>query len=403
MLLSMDRRRFLLSAATLPAGALLAAPAPKETIKLVSNLPRTGSAKEQTDSMVKGIQLAIKERSGIAGGFRIELLDWDDAGEDGRWTAELEARNANKAIADADVMALLGPFNSGAAMVSMPMLNKAGMIQVSAAATNTGLTRKAADNQDGEPGIYRPTDKVTFCRVCPFDGSQGALAANFAVQELKAKSVFILDDNETYGKSIAGDFAKQCTERKVKILGHVSVDHKETQFGKLVAKIKSLTPDLIFFGGTAVTNGPQIAKAVAAASAKIPLLVPDGCFEESFIEDAGEEAVKNCYVTTGGVDTTLLTGKGAAFIKNFQAEFKQAPEGYALFAYESAGVVLAAIDKVKKKDREAIRKAVLETRNYDGAIGTLSFDSNGDNTLQQMTVYKIEKKKFVPFKVLSTK
>src|SRR4051812_25901358 len=227
----MDRRRFLLSSLAFPAGIVFSAPAPKETIKLVTSLPRTGSAKEQTDSMVKGIQLAIIERNGIAGGFRIELLDWDDAGEDGRWTAEQEARNANKAIADADVMAVLGPYNSGAATVSMPMLNKAGLVQISAAATNTGLTRKAADNQEGEPGIYRPTDKITFCRVCPFDGSQGKLASDFAVQELKAKSVFMLDDNEIYGKSVAGDFAKQCTERKVKVLGHVSIDHRETEFG----------------------------------------------------------------------------------------------------------------------------------------------------------------------------
>lgn len=403
MSLSLNRRRFLLSAVAMPAGAVFAAPAPKETIKLVTSLPRTGSAKDQTDSMVKGIQLAIKERNGVGGGFRIELLDWDDAGDDGRWTAELEARNANKAIADADVMAFLGPYNSGAATVSMPMLNKAGMVQISAAATSTGLTRKSEDTHEGEPGIYRPSDKLTFCRVCPFDGTQGLLAAKFAVEELKAKSVFMLDDNETYGKAVAADFQKQCQERKVKILGHMSIDHQETAFGEVSKKIAALSPDLVFFGGTTFTNGPQIANAIAATKAKIPVLLPDGCFEEAFIEKAGEDAVKNCYITTGGVDTTLLTGKGADFAKRFQAEFKQAPEAYALFAYESAGVALAAIDKVKKKDREAIRMAVLETRNYEGAIGTWSFDSNGDNTLQQLTVYKIEKKKFVPIKVLSTK
>jgi branched-chain amino acid transport system substrate-binding protein len=99
----------------------------------------------------------------------------------------------------------------------------------------------------------------------------------------------------------------------------------------------------------------------------------------------------------------MATGKAAAFVRKFREECKQVPEGYALYGYESAGVLLAAIDKVKKKDREAIRKAVLDTRNHEGALGSWGFDANGDNTLQQFTVFKIEKKRFVPFKVLSNK
>jgi branched-chain amino acid transport system substrate-binding protein len=91
-----------------------------------------------------------------------------------------------------------------------------------------------------------------------------------------------------------------------------------------------------------------------------------------------------------------------AFV-SFKASLYLAPEAYAIYGYASTAVLLAAIDKFKKKDRAAIRKAILDKRNYEGALGTWSFDANGDTTLQQLTVFKIEKKKFIPFKVLSAK
>ncbi|MFO0864793.1 MAG: ABC transporter substrate-binding protein [Gemmataceae bacterium] len=95
-------------------------------IKIVSSLPRTGSAKAQTDTMVNGIKLAMEEVNGKIGDIAIEYLDWDDAtAAAGQWTAEAEATNADKAAKNPDVMVYIGPYNSGAAKISMPILNKA--------------------------------------------------------------------------------------------------------------------------------------------------------------------------------------------------------------------------------------------------------------------------------------
>ena len=138
----MDRRRFLVAAGGLAAASLVAGGCTRRgggnTLKLVSSMPRTGSARGQTDTIANGIRMAIDEYGGEIAGMKIEYLDWDDADASSQsWTSELETTNAQKAINDPDVMAYIGPYNSGAAKVSMPILNEAGLLQLSPAVTHT--------------------------------------------------------------------------------------------------------------------------------------------------------------------------------------------------------------------------------------------------------------------------
>ncbi|HEV3137170.1 MAG TPA: branched-chain amino acid ABC transporter substrate-binding protein, partial [Pirellulales bacterium] len=111
-------------------------------IKIVSSLPRTGSAKAQTDTIVNGIKIALAEADSKAGGFEIAYADWDDATAGaGQWTAEAETANAARAVRDPDVMIYIGTYNSGAAKISMPILNKAHLLMISPANTWPGLTK----------------------------------------------------------------------------------------------------------------------------------------------------------------------------------------------------------------------------------------------------------------------
>ena len=110
-------------------------PADPDLLKIVSSLPRTGSAKQQSDTIVRGIRMAIEEAGGRVGPFRVEYLDLDDStAAAGQWTSEAEAANARRALQDPDVMAYVGTFNSGAAKVSMPILNLGDLLPPDGAA-----------------------------------------------------------------------------------------------------------------------------------------------------------------------------------------------------------------------------------------------------------------------------
>jgi branched-chain amino acid transport system substrate-binding protein len=379
----------------------------QEKIKIVSSLPRTGSAKGQTDTIVNGIKLALEEAGYSAGGFKIEYEDLDDAtAAAGQWDAQKETSNANQARDDKDVMVYIGTYNSGAAKISMPILNKAGILMLSPANTTPSLTKPNTGEKD-EPARYQPSGKVNYFRVVPTDDVQGPVAAHWA-KEMKVRRVYILDDNEVYGKGIADLFRAECLELKINVLGQESIDVKAQEYKALMQKIKGFNPQLVYFGGTTQTKAGQLAKDMLAAGLDCKMMVPDGCYEQAFIASAGADTLNGrCYVTFGGLppkELGKLGGKGKAFVEAYEKKFGKLPdEAYAAYGYECAKVALECIASAKKKDRAAIVAAAARIKNYEGALGTWSFDANGDTTLKTMSGSIVDKGEFKFEKVLEIK
>jgi branched-chain amino acid transport system substrate-binding protein len=365
-----------------------------KTIKIVSSMPRTGSANAQTTTIVNGIKLAIEEFGGKAGDFTVVYEDWDDASaKKGDWDPEVEAGNADKAVKDPDVMVYIGTYNSGAAKISMPVLNKANLTMISPANTYTGLT-KPGMGEAGEPDVYKPSGKVTYFRVVPADDIQGKMGAEW-IKQMEGKSVFILDDRSLYGKGVADVLQASAEAAGIKVLGREGVDPKAQEYKSVMAKIKELDPDFVYYGGTTQTNAGQIAKDLVGGGLRAKLMVPDGCFEDAFISAAGADNLNDrAFITFGGVPPEKLTGKGAEFVKKYEEKYKSKPEAYAVYGYASARVALDAIKRANKKDREAIRKAVSETKEENGVLGTWSFDANGDTTNTSMSGNTVKGGKF---------
>jgi branched-chain amino acid transport system substrate-binding protein len=172
-----------------------------------------------------------------------------------------------------------------------------------------------------------------------------------------------------------------------------------------MTKIRALGPDLVYFGGTTQSKGGQIAKDMVAAGLDCKLMVPDACYEEAFIESAGAENVNGrCYVTFGGLPPEELTGPGKEFVEKYQSRYGSMPEAYAVYGYEAAKVVLEAIRKAGKKDREAILQACRSMTDFDqGALGKWSFDENGDSSITTISGSIIKDGKFQFLKLLELK
>jgi branched-chain amino acid transport system substrate-binding protein len=361
-------------------------------IRIVSSLPRSGSARGQTDSIVDGIRLAIIEAGEkvTVGGkvYRIDYKDLDDASAmAGSWTADAEIANADLAIRDPDVMIYIGTYNSAAARISMPILNKAHMLMISPANTSPTLTKPGAGDR-GEPMCFRPTGEINFVRVVPTDDLQGSLAAEWA-QDMGFRRVYVLDSNETYGRGIAEQFEKRAREIGLEILGHESIDAKSTEYLPLMTKIKGRNPDLVYFGGTTQDNAGQLVKDMASVGLDAKFMAPDGCYEQKMIESAGaNRLIGRFYVTfTGLTPDRLETGAGKAFVeKHLRILRKKPSEAYAIYGYESALVALESLRRGGAKDRAAICTAGRAIKDFVGPSGLKwSFDENGDTTLQLMT------------------
>lgn len=396
----MKRLFFSLSLGILAIACSVAQAADSQVIKIVSSLPRTGSATAQAQTMVNGIRMAIEEAGGKVGDFTIAYEDWDDASpERGQWDPSVEAQNAQKAVEDPDIMAYIGTYNSGAAKIAMPILNKASLVMVSPANTYPGLTKPGL-GEANEPQVYRPSGKINYFRVVPADDIQGEVAAEWA-KELGVKKVFVLHDRELYGKGVADVFKRACAKLGIEVVGYEGIDPKAANYRSLVTKIKSTGADMVYFGGTTQTNAGQIAKDLVAGGAKVKFMVPDGCREQALIDSAGRDNLDDrTYVTFGGVPPEQLKGRGKEFYDNYKKKYNAEPEAYAVYGYESARVVLDGIKRAGKKDREAIRAAIADLKDFDGVLGKWSFDQNGDTSLKVMAVEEVKDGKFVSVKIV---
>src|SRR5579871_6306339 len=247
-------------AAPSPSAAAVAGGQLTGTIKIVSSLPRTGANKGQTDTMANAINMAIKEINGKIGNATIQYMDMDDAtAAKGQWDAAQEASNANTAIADPDVVAYIGTFNSGAAEVSIPILCAANMGMVSPANTYPGLTKKVEGVAANEPDVYYPNGcKRNYTRVIPTDEIQGAVAANWSKQ-LGATKAYILDDTQLYGHGIATFYKSTADKIGLQVVGGPEgIDPQASDYRALAQKIRASGADVVFAGIITPNNAGKL-------------------------------------------------------------------------------------------------------------------------------------------------
>ena len=126
-------------------------------------------------AIVNGAKLALEQAGGRAGKFAIEYESLDDStAQAAGWEPGATTANARRAAQDDAAIAYIGEFNSGATALSLPLLNEAGLLQISPGNTAVGITSDAPGAAAGEPDKYYPTGKRTYARLLPKDTVQGA-------------------------------------------------------------------------------------------------------------------------------------------------------------------------------------------------------------------------------------
>jgi branched-chain amino acid transport system substrate-binding protein len=378
----------------------------KGTIQIWSELPRQGSSKGQTDTIVNAIKFKLDAVNNTVDGWTIKYSDRDDStAAAGKWTQEQATALATEASTTADLAAYIGTFNSGAAKIVIPVLCAAGIPMISPANTYPGLTKPGKGEAD-EPGKYYPNGcQHNYYRVVPADDLQGDVGANWA-KDLGATKVYVIDDTEIYGKGIADVFEASAKAASLTVLGHDQAPGTSTDFKALAAKIAAAGPDLVYYGGITQNNAGQLWKDLREAMPSVKLMGPDGIYEDAFLKAAGA-AAEGSYLTFGGTTADQYTGDAAKFRDDYKTKYGTDLEVYTIYGYEAANVLIAAITTASKagaKDVKALRKGILDalaaTKDFKGVLGTWSFDANGDTSLKIFSGTVVTSGKFVFNKVL---
>jgi branched-chain amino acid transport system substrate-binding protein len=365
-----------------------------KTLNIYSSLPMQGASRTQTTALTNGIKLALEQAGNKAGSFSVKYTVLDDStAQAGSWTPEATQANARKVAQDDNAAVYIGEFNSGASAISIPILNEAGIPQISPANTAVGLTSKEPGAAPGEPDKYYPAQTRTYARIVPKDTIQGAALATLMKQDGCTK-VEMTNDKEVYGAGLAKNIESSAKANGLTVLANDAIDKNAANYRSLAAKAKAAGADCFVYSGITANNAVQLYKDFAAALPDAKLYGPDGVAESGFVDpkEGGipADVAKRVKVTVATLSPDQYPPEGKKFFDDFTAKYgEKNPDPYAIYGYEAANLALDAIKRANSSDRAEILKAIFATKDRSSVLGTYSIDQNGDTTLTDYGVYSV--------------
>jgi branched-chain amino acid transport system substrate-binding protein len=377
------------------AGGGSSSSASGKTVDIYSSLPLQGASTSQTNPMVNGIKLALSQAGGKAGQWTVNYQSLDDStAAAGAWDPGQTAANARKVATDPKAVYYIGEFNSGASQVSIPILNQAGIPQVSPANTYIGLTTNLPGSAPGEPQKFYPTGTRTYLRIVPIDSIQAA-SGLIAMKNAGCTKVAVANDKQAYGAGLAKLLELEKGSYGITITSNTGIDPTTPNFRSYASTIQGQGADCFYFAGITANGAVQITKDVHAAIPKAKIFGGDGICSDSYTNaakggvPASIDPLIQCTVAT--LNLASYPG-GKDFLAAYQAKYGTAnPDPYAIYGYEVMKLGLDTIAKLgaQGNSKSDVLKALFATTARNSVLGTYGFDKNGDTTLKAYGLYKV--------------
>jgi branched-chain amino acid transport system substrate-binding protein len=370
-----------------------------KSVTIYSSYPLQGAGRVQSEAAVNGSKLAIEQAGGKAGDIAVTYKPLDDAtAQAANWTPEQTSTNARKAAQDESTAVYLGEFNSGASAVSIPILNEAGIAQISPANTGVGLTTDEPGAAPGEPDKYYPTGMRTYARIVPKDTIQGAALVTL-MKEDGCTKVQLLNDKEVYGAGLARNIELSAKPQGLVLASNEAIDKNAANYRSLAQKAQGAGADCVVFAGIVANNAVQIFKDFAAGLPQAKLYGPDGVADPGFAstkDGLPPDVAARTKVTIATLSPDQYPPEGQEFFKNYASKYGEPnPSPYAIYGYEVMQLALDAIKRSQTGEKADVVKALFSTKDRKSVLGTYSIDANGDTTLTDYGVYVIKKGELV--------
>ena len=321
--------------------------------------------------MIFAVQLAINNAN--ASGklpYTLKLADYDDQG-----SGTLSPAQAQAAVANKHLIAIVGPAFSGATRAAEPYYSAAHIATVSPSATAAALATGISNNN--------------FMRVVAGDDVQGAADADFLVKTKSLKSLYVINDGSFYGSGLATVVAAQAKTDGATVTtnsfpetsscgGTASV----SQYTAAATAVVASKAAGLFYGGYYCDFGLLLG-ALSSAGYSGTIMSGDGSWSTSLVAGTSPaSAANNVYLSEAGGGNANLTGKLATEYKAL-SHFSANNATYAAQSYDATNIILAALAKVYKKGATVakLRPSLitqLHKTTFKGVTGTISFQSNGD-------------------------
>ena len=324
--------------------------------------PMTGSNAAFGEQFRRGAEKAIADINAKGGvlGQKVVAVIGDDACD------PKQAVNVANDLVAKKVAAVIGHFCSSSSIPASGVYSESNIVQITPASTNPVFTDRGLPN--------------TF-RVCGRDDAQGPTAAKYVAEHFKGKTVAIVHDKSAYGKGLADEFKKGLNGLGITEVTYDAITPGDKDFSPLIAKLKNLKVDVLYFGGYE-TEGGLIVRQAADQGLKATMVSGDGLVTEQFWAITGPAGEGT--LMTFGPDPRKNPANDA-LVKEFRAD-KYEPEAYTLYPYAAVQTWAQAAAKAGSFDSVKV-EAALKANQFDTVLGKASFDAKGDLTAPGYVMY----------------
>lgn len=346
-----------------------------KTIKIGVVVPLSGPQARAGLEIKDSVQWPAEQINAKGGllGAKIEVDGGDDQAD-----PSTSQNVAQRFVSDSEVMAIVGPYNSANMMPVSNLLNKVHMACVGTSTSNPQITERGLNN---------------VFRVCSRDDYGGRAAGIYAAETLKATKMTAIDDQTTFGRGVADEFAKKLQSSYPDVtLTRAVIRASDADYHAVLDSLPKAT-EVVYFGGYAA-QAALIAKQMKDVGLdKAKLIGCDGLYDPDFIKDAG--AAAEGAVTFAFAPPPDTVPESKAFIQAMEKKLG-GPTAYANNSYDAAMIIFTAIKRAGKLDRDAIRAEIAKTHDFYGfsTEQPITFNSKGDNQNASVFAYEVKDGKF---------
>lgn len=363
-----------------------------------SSVPQRGPLREVAADVLAAQRLALAHDGGRIGRYRVRLVALDASTPDaGRSEPAQISQNARRAANSPRTIAYVGELATGTSAISIPLLNEAGILQVSPLDTALALTTRSLAVA-GSPERYYPRWRDlgrTFARVVPSDRSQ----ADALLKQMRRDGVrrlAVLTDEDPSGRALATNLRAKARAAGIAVVAREEVDVHATRHDDAIVRLREAAPDAALDATGARVGGAPLWRELHAAEPRLRLYAPASLADPAFAASLGPAAGVARFtrpLLAEGDDTPAAW----RFARAFARRYGHAPVPEARYGYEAMRSLLAAIRRAEAQSpdgliaRHAVVRAYFRTAPRDGVLGPYAIDAAGDTSLDDWGAYRVER------------
>ncbi|MDY3051941.1 MAG: ABC transporter substrate-binding protein [Ndongobacter sp.] len=350
-----------------------------EKVRIGGLGPMTGALATYGVSSMNGAKLAfseINEAGGIAG-KPVEFLLEDEKGD------PTEAVNAFNKLMDEGMVALLGNITSGAANVTAQETQSSGLPMLTPTGTQFNIT-------EGRSNVFR---------ACYTDPFQGLILAQFAKNDLSAKTAAVLvNSGSDYSDGVAQAFVKEAGDIGLEVVANESYGDADNDMTAQLTSIAAKNPDVLLVPDY-YEKDALILQQAKEVGFKGTILGADGW--DGVLQLLGNDAnIADGVYFTNHYSPDSTDEKVQNFVQKYRDTYGEEPTAFSALSYDAAYMLKQAIEEAGSTDAQKVVDA-MKKLDFTGVTGHLQFDEN-NNPVKGVALTKIEGGKYTFFKTVES-